>query len=434
MNRKFALFRILGGTLVVALLAAFLGGVGGAQAAGAQYRFDDSFDNATLHPLWAWHNEVPEMWSLGDGNLRIWTSPGAAWSQNMLLMPVTNDNFEIRTSLKFLPQKDFQFAGLVVYQDDGNYLLFGRSFCDSPRPACVGNGIYFDNIVGGVWTGSNFATRPEVPGRAQLMLRKQGSTLKGYFSVQGDEWRLIGSHTLSAGFHVNGVGLFSAQNFYGNPPVLAEFSKFSLTGSLPALRSTAYFNFKSGSLGTGWGWLNPGQADWTIKKYVGLTIYTSPLGNWDQNLLLRDLPTGDFMITTPLKFAPTSNFQGAGLAVYEDPLNFLAFIKAFCDSSIFFHCVDIGLYLDSIVSGTQDHPNFATSLNRVNPNAVITLSLLRQGERWWAFYQLPGSSVLWLLGMKDRPGFNPVGIGLNAANDSGDFRLPATFGSFTVKY
>jgi hypothetical protein len=36
--------------------------------------------------------------------------------------------------------------------------------------------------------------------------------------------------------------------------------------------------------------------------------------------------------------------------------------------------------------------------------------------------------------MKDRPGFNPVGIGLNAANDGLNLRLPATFGSFIVKY
>jgi hypothetical protein len=433
MNCKYAVIRILGGILVISLLATFLGGVRGAQAAGAQYRFEDSFNSATLHPLWQWHNETPD-WSLGDGNLRIWTSPGPAWNQGMLLMPVTNEDFEIRTSLKFLPQADFQFAGLVVYQDDGNYLLFGRAFCGAPRPACVGNGIYFDNSVGGTLTGSNFATKSEVLGRAQLMLRKQGDTLKGYFSVQGDEWKLIGSHTLSAGFAVNGVGLFSAQNFFGNPPVLAEFSKFTLTGSLPAFGTTVNFNFKSGSLGSGWSWVNQDQADWTIKKYVGLTIYTSPMGNWPQNLLLRDLPGGDFMITTALKFAPTSNFQGAGLAVYEDSGNFLALIKAFCDSSIYFHCVDSGLYFDLIVSGTQDQPNFATSLNAISPKAVITLSLLHQGGRWWGFYQLPGSSVLWLLGMKDRPEFNPVGIGLNAANDSGDLRLPATFGSFTVKY
>ena len=56
---------------------------------------------------------------------------------------MTEADFAIETHMLFEPTTNYQFAGLVIWQDEFNFLQFGRAFCDN-EGTCVGNGIYFD--------------------------------------------------------------------------------------------------------------------------------------------------------------------------------------------------------------------------------------------------------------------------------------------------
>lgn len=196
----------------------------------------DEFDGPTLDPVWNWTNENPDLWSLQDGFLNLTVSTLAVGSENLLLRPVEAGDFTIETRLLFEPETNFQIAGLVLYQDASNYLVFGRAFCDNPD-GCVGNGIYFDKIQDGNWTDGNFATPVINPEEAYLRLERRGEMVRGLFSVDGASWFEIGTHAIPPGFQANGVGLTTAQDF--NTPdedVIASFDYFELSegwGFLP---------------------------------------------------------------------------------------------------------------------------------------------------------------------------------------------------------
>jgi beta-xylosidase len=142
---------------------------------------------------------------------------------------VAQGDFAITTHVLFEPNTNFQLAGLVIYQDENNYLQFGRAFCNAPG-ACAGNGIYFDNVVGGNFTGGNFTTSVESPNEAYLRLEGRGDLVKALFSHDGVTWIEIGTHGFSSDFQINGVGLTSVGDT--NPSdkdIPADFDFFELS-------------------------------------------------------------------------------------------------------------------------------------------------------------------------------------------------------------
>ena len=72
-----------------------------------------------------------------------------------------------------------------------------------------------------------------------------------------------------------------------------------------------------------------------------------------QNVLLREPPGPDFDMTTQLRFQPTTNFQAAGLVVYEGPDDFLMINRGFCDfpDSTDQTCFGDGIYFDVVRDG-----------------------------------------------------------------------------------
>src|SRR3990172_4815617 len=141
--------------------AADLGGSYGRLRAPSPLLWRDEFKGA-LQPGWTWINENPREWSLeaNPGFLTIWTSPYPTGGQNLLIRPAPMGDFTIQTRLLFQAFENFEFAGLVLWQDEENFLQFGRAFCDL-EDICVGSGIYFDSIQGGTSIDSNFATQVE---------------------------------------------------------------------------------------------------------------------------------------------------------------------------------------------------------------------------------------------------------------------------------
>ena len=266
-KRKAVLTRSLKavGTLVImAALAGFwLGATHGiAQADSPVWR--DEFDGPLLEG-WSWMNEEPSMWNLTEqpGFLRIYTSSVATWGQNLLLRPAPEGDFAIQTRLLFEPGVDFQIAGLVIYQDQGNFLQFGRAFCDVPE-SCVGNGLYFDHVQGGVGIDGNFATSTGSSSEAFLRLQRMGQEVQAFFSEDGMHWSMIGTHTLAGDFAIAGIGLGSSQNIgEGVPPVAADFDYFAL--GLPVYSFPRIIASESGD----WFWTTDfaGEADLSFSIY-----------------------------------------------------------------------------------------------------------------------------------------------------------------------
>ncbi|HSF81777.1 MAG TPA: hypothetical protein VLA49_11115 [Anaerolineales bacterium] len=285
--------------------------------------WQDDFDGA-LQPVWTMVNENPGEWSLetNPGYLTIWTSPFPTGGQNLLLREAPAGDFTIQTRQLFQPFENFDFAGLVVWQDSDNFLQLGRAFCDIPD-ICVGDGIYFDFIRDGTGLDGNFATQVEDTGEAYLRLIRQRASLKAYYSGNGFDWMLIGEHVLPAGFRITGVGLTSAQHYAASDAKPADFDYFALNrvpspfvGSWQALDidggdirlaiggppgglfhityTESYLGFCSGEAGIarGVGWLNPDDP---------LVL--------EANLILTCFTTGDQVEMHPVwRYDPTTNW------------------------------------------------------------------------------------------------------------------------------
>ena len=180
--------------------------------------FTDEFENQ-LAEGWMWLAEDPTKWSLSavPGWLQIMVADasfdGPSLPANILLREPPAGDFEITTSLQFNPTSNFQFAGIVVFQDDKNVLQFGRGFCDLPD-ICPGGGIYFDNFENGSITGSSPMISTDNP-VVYLRLQRVGTTYTGYYGEDGENWTLLGEQVRE--FSQVRVGLMAAQSAEDNP-------------------------------------------------------------------------------------------------------------------------------------------------------------------------------------------------------------------------
>jgi len=198
----------------------------------------DDFDGQ-LAEGWDWINENSDKWNLTEnsGFLRIYAALNGAGSENLLFHPVVDGDFMIKTHLLFEPDTNFQFAGLVIWQDEYNFLQLGRAFCDV-ADVCVGNGLYFDRVEGGNPIGGNFATPIGNPSDVYLRLERRGDMVRAFYSMdEGITWYEIGIHWIPEDFEVNGVGLTASQDIYTPDwDIPADFDFFELTegwGFLP---------------------------------------------------------------------------------------------------------------------------------------------------------------------------------------------------------
>jgi len=186
--------------------------------------FQDEFAGQ-LAEGWTWLEEDPTKWSLSavDGSLQIMVSDasfdGPYLPLNILLRDAPAGDFEISTAVHFAPTSNFQAAGLVVFQGQGDVLQLSRAYCDIVN-SCTGNGIYFDNFENGSVSGSNYNT-PFQGTITYLRLRREGNIYTGEYSADGENWITMGTHTRD--FSQIRVGLVAAQSETAIPAVFDFF-------------------------------------------------------------------------------------------------------------------------------------------------------------------------------------------------------------------
>jgi len=193
--------------------------------------YHDEF-NGTLDTGWVWVREDPEHWSLTNipGALQINVSSGYVSSHtntNMLLRSAPTGNFQIETEMTFSPADNYQFAGLIIYESDSNFVQAGRSYCRSFE--CIGEGLYMDYYKKGVLVKPNFGQpyREIDPLLLRLSRRVDTYTFEG--STDGKVWFIIGSHT--SDMNPLQIGLVTGQRLKGNS-ISAAFDYFEVR-SLP---------------------------------------------------------------------------------------------------------------------------------------------------------------------------------------------------------
>ena len=137
----------------------------------------------------------------------------------------------------------------------------------------------------------------------------------------------------------------------------------------------------TGELQPGWTWENEKPDLWTFTDDGWLQIIGEDPsllnGQPQSNLLWRDLPNGDFIITIHLKTQPLVNFQQATLYLYENLDNYVALNRGFCDL-----CVDGGnaFYFEFKISGA-----FGT-YNQPTDETDVYIRLTREDDMISGFY------------------------------------------------
>ena len=191
------------------------------------FLFRDDFDGQ-LADGWVWLGEDTTHWSLAEvpGFMRIITQGTNIGSDaepiNFLVHAAPAGDFEIETYVQFEPTTNFQFAGLLIYEGQGQALGFGRAFAQCNFPPCKGNALYFDNPT--QQNGPNFATPITSLSEVYLRLLREGNTYTAYYSEDASNWTQIGQHTsdITPAF----VGLIASQAYEEEKP--ADFDYFSI--------------------------------------------------------------------------------------------------------------------------------------------------------------------------------------------------------------
>ena len=106
------------------------------------------------------------------------------------IKPISGD-FQIETRVKFLPKENYQGAGLLIYQDETNYLRFERAYGGSGGG---GSGIRLDVNRKGVFEPMVAPGEIQTDvGEVELKVVRSGHVFSAYWREdENAEWRMAG--------------------------------------------------------------------------------------------------------------------------------------------------------------------------------------------------------------------------------------------------
>ena len=205
----------------------------------------DTFDGDTLDEAWSWVREDNAQWSLSDGALTIQTQAGDLKGQdnsakNLLVRDIGSDGdwtAQVKLTFPTVPTQANQQGGLVIYQDDDNYIkvnleyITTGSFWSAQRYLRVSMGVesqgnYSDCFYDALEIEEHLA---DSDGALWLRIVKEGDTYRGYWATDPDAaYKNLGECTLS--MSDSKVGLLAA-NGSNSPSIPVVYDDFSLTDS-----------------------------------------------------------------------------------------------------------------------------------------------------------------------------------------------------------
>ena len=189
---------------------------------------NEDFSSDQLSPFWSWVNEDITHWSLTQrsGYLRIITQQGDLMesqndAHNILLQSAPVGDFEIQTKVDLDPTENYQQAGLVVYQDDDNYIKIVRIFSNG------GTYVAAANEVNQSFSHTYIEVSPSLT-TTHFRIIKQGVTYTCYYSEDGHGWVQVEQY--SQNIQNIQFGLMAVNAWPYPSEIPADFDYFHVSG------------------------------------------------------------------------------------------------------------------------------------------------------------------------------------------------------------
>jgi hypothetical protein len=190
--------------------------------------FRDRFSSPNLRQGWAWtdpNNDVSYSLRTQRGVLRLSTTAGsdnnlALGSNNgaRMLRPVSGEEFVIEAVISTNPIHDYHGGGLLLWQDDNNFVRLERGF------GLNGQGVYFAQQ-----SGANFeyTFAPTTDTTVRMRLIRTGSFVDAYIKDSSNTWKRVGNFQTALGTSLQaGVDLIAE---FGAPPTVVDADEFTIT-------------------------------------------------------------------------------------------------------------------------------------------------------------------------------------------------------------
>lgn len=183
----------------------------------------------------------------------------------------------------------------------------------------------------------------------------------------------------------------------------------------------------------GWTWIHESRFGWNLHEKPGFLRIEVALDT--NQVLVRHAPEGDFEISTRVLFTPFSNFQSAGLVIFQDDEHYISFHRGMCSfieeipeacqgNAIYFHHVDHDVGVPE--EGYSIGPQYPTRTLEISE---AYLRLTREGRTYTAYYSDDGET--WVTIGRHESDLFPFYVGIQTGGAQ-TYLAEADFDYFTL--
>jgi PKD repeat protein/glucose/arabinose dehydrogenase len=348
---------------------------------------NDQFDGTALDTdRWSVVRRDDNFLSVQGGTLNLNAQPGedihggATGQRNIVLQDLPDSGPWTATArVTWNPTVNFQNAGLVIYQDDANWIKSGMVWANGRAFEAFKE---LNNNASGLGSATVDASFPST---FYVRFTSDGTTVRAQRSADGQTWTNTGNATNLSGLTNPKVGMYAtASTAAGTQANTARFDYFTLDApqepsdefdgsSLDLCRWSQIVRHEPGGYTVGGGKL-------TLPAAHGDFFQNAPNNN--PNILLQPAPSGPWTMTTRLTFNPNENFEQAGLLVYGDDANY---VKANVVHSG-------GRGLEFLREANNVAAGFGGFVNIATQPTTVDLRITSDGTTLRAYYRFAGGA------------------------------------------